>query len=92
MINLPKLFPLGNLYSTPGVLEAIPEDDVSHAFARHQSGDWGEVCDEDKLENEFSLVRGSRIMSAYRSSTGMKFWIITEANRMATTALLPEEY
>ena len=64
---------------------------------RHVQGDWGEVCDEDKALNDQSLIDGSRIMSAYKTTAGVKLWIITEAadddgHRMATTILLPEEY
>ena len=61
-------------------------------LARHLSGDWGEVCAEDAKENEFSLQHGFRLLSAYRLSDGTKIWIITEADRSATTFLLPEEY
>jgi len=39
-----------------------------------------------------SLQHGWRILSAYTLSTGVKFWIITEADRSVTTFLLPDEY
>jgi hypothetical protein len=92
MTIVTQLFPLGNVYQTPGVLEAIPTEDVFQALARHQTGDWGELGAQDKQENEFSLGFPSRILSAYRAQTGEKFWIITEADRSATTVLLPSEY
>ena len=87
-----QLFPLGNVYQTPGVLEAIPSEDVLRALARHQSGDWGDLGDEDKRENEFSLGYPLRLLSAYHAQTGVKFWVITEADRSSTTVLLPSEY
>jgi hypothetical protein len=59
---------------------------------RHVNGDWGEVPEEDKQENEFSVQHGFRILSAYTTSAGEKIWIITEADRSATTMLLPNEY
>lgn len=59
---------------------------------RHQSGDWGELDEEDKAENELSVREGFRLMSAYVLSTSIKVWIITESDRSATTFLLPEEY
>lgn len=59
---------------------------------RHQAGDWGEVCAEDAKENDFSVKAGLRIVSAYTLPTGVKIWIITEADRSATTILLPNEY
>ena len=92
MTILQRKFRLGNIYATPGVLTAIPNDEVIAALARHQSGDWGDVDAEDKQENEYSLGRRLRLLSAYRSQTGAKFWIITEADRSATTVLLPSEY
>jgi hypothetical protein len=59
---------------------------------RHLSGDWGEVDSHDAAENEFALEQQLRIMSAYQLNTGGRIWIITEADRSATTFLLPEEY
>ena len=92
MVILYRKFCLGNIYATPRVLEAIPHDEVIRALTRHQSGDWGDVNAEDKQENEYSLGRRLRLLSAYHSRTGVKFWIITEADRSATTVLLPSEY
>ncbi|MCB8944361.1 MAG: hypothetical protein H6658_11480 [Ardenticatenaceae bacterium] len=88
------LFPLGQIVATPGALSALEEAGQS-AFAflqRHQAGDWGEVPDEDKKENDFSVSRQLRILSAYTLPTGVKIWLITEADRSVTTFLLPEEY
>ena len=92
MTTLTQLFPLGNIYQTPGVMEAIPPEDVAQALARHQSGDWGDLGEADKQENELSVEQGFRILSAYTTSAGDTIWILTEADRSATTILLPEEY
>ena len=92
MTSIHPKFRLGNIYATPGVLAAIPHDEVIRALARHQSGDWGDVDAEDQQENEFSLGRRLRLLSAYHARSGLKFWIITEADRSATTVLLPDEY
>jgi hypothetical protein len=59
---------------------------------RHARGDWGEICEEDRKENELSLVEGFRLMSVYTTASGDKFWIITEADRSATTVLMPDDY
>ena len=56
------------------------------------SGDWGKLDEHGQQENAFSLPKGMRLLSAYRLSDGTKFWLITEADRSVTTALLPEEY
>ena len=44
------------------------------------------------MENELSLQNGFRLPSVYRAENGTKFWIITEADRLVTTVLLPEDY
>jgi len=59
---------------------------------RHIKGDWGDLDDADKEENEFSIQRGLRLLSAYTLKDGTHIWIITEADRSVTTLLLPSEY
>lgn len=61
-------------------------------MSRHVRGEWAELCPEDVKENELSLREGFRLLSVYRSSKGVRFYIITEADRSVTTVLLPEEY
>ena len=87
-------FLLGQLVATPGALQALQEAGQSPAFFldKHVSGDWGEVCAEDKRLNDESLVSGERLLSAYRTLRGVKIWIITEADRSSTCCLLPSEY
>jgi hypothetical protein len=58
----------------------------------HANGDWGEVDAYDARENELSLQRGFRLLSSYTTAAGDRLWIITEADRSATTLLLPGEY
>lgn len=64
----------------------------STLLGRHVTGDWGDVCDEDAAENEFSVVKGFRIFSVYKIAEGVTIWVITERDRSATTLLLPSEY
>lgn len=85
-------FELGTLLITPNAQATVDQADVVEAIQRHAFGDWGELCEEDRLENELSLQEGFRLVSAYASRNGVKFWIITEADRSATTVLLPEDY
>jgi hypothetical protein len=85
-------FRLGRIVSTPNALESITQDDILTAIGRHQSGDWGDVCAEDRKANDESLVDGTRILSVYQAANGTKFWLITEADRSVTTVLLPEDY
>ncbi len=88
------LFPLGNVYLTIGAREALTESNQTaiEFLARHQSGDWGDVCEDDKKENELSVKEGFRILSSYKTSKDVKLWLITEADRRSTTVLLPSEY
>jgi hypothetical protein len=87
-------FEPGQIVATPGALEAFRAsgDDPLPFLQRHLAGDWGELDEHDRHENELSLERGWRILSAHRMSNGTKFWIITEADHSVTTFLLPEEY
>lgn len=85
-------FPLGLLVITPGAMSIIRPPEVSAAVTRHACGDWGLVCPEDAAENNRSLTAGARLLSAYDTSQGERFWIITEADRSSTTVLLPDEY
>ncbi len=88
------LFPLGRPVATPGALEALEQASQSplEFLRRHQTGDWGELCEADRSENELSLKHDFRILSAYRTVRDVKLWVITEADRSVTTILLPEEY
>lgn len=90
----PALFKLGQTLSTPGAVDALREANMTglELLARHVTGDWGDLTDEDKAENELSVREDFRIFSAYVLPTGVKVWVITEADRSATTFLLPEEY
>jgi hypothetical protein len=98
-MRLEGKFSLGQLAATPGALEALEASGQTAEFflARHASGDYGEVDDEDRQLNDEALIHGDRILSAYRTLKGVKLWVITEAaddngHRAATTILLPDEY
>ena len=89
------LFPLGQVVSTPGAIQALMEEGtgITEFLLRHVTGDWGDLCESDKRENDFAVTRALRIFSAYiLPRTNVKIWIITEADRSATTFLLPDEY
>jgi len=93
-ITTTTAFELGSIYITPGAIDALVESN-QHAqefLQCHQRGDWGEVDEHDRQENELSIREGFRILSAYRTAKGARLWIITEADRSSTTILLPEEY
>ena len=92
-------FGLGQVVATPGALEALEQSGQSPSefLNRHLQREQGDLCDEDHELNGEALNDGSRILSSYKTSKGVKIWVITEAedgngHRSATTLLLPEEY
>lgn len=89
----PRRFKLGQVVATPGALAELERigADPRDLLERHADCDWGELDDHDRQANEDALRDGSRIFSAY-TVNGVKFWVITEADRSVTTALLPDEY
>ena len=87
-------FELGQVVATPGDLAALgkagqqPGDFLAHHAAR----EWGDLSEDGRKENDYSLGHGFRLLSAYRTHAGDRLWIITEADCSVTTLLLPEEY
>lgn len=88
----PQPLQLGRTVATPGALDRIPAEDIVQCLRRHQSRDWGELDAQDREANNQAIKDRTRILSAYSARNGVKFWIITEADRSVTTVLLPEEY
>jgi hypothetical protein len=93
------LFDLGQIVATPDFLEELRKSGETAAkfLQRHVTGDYGDLCEEDRLLNEQAVRHGDRIFSAYRLTTGVKIWIITEAigddgKRASTCCMLPENY
>lgn len=87
-----RKFSLGQLFITPTAQSLVHPIDLMAALTRHANGDWGDCGQEDWNANQQALVDGLRIFSVYHDRAGQKFWIITEASRMTTTILLPEDY
>ena len=85
-------FRLGKIVSTPNALDRLTQEDILMGIQRHQAGDWGDMDEHGRHENELSLKLGMRLWSVYHASNGVKFWLITEADRRVTTVLLPEDY
>jgi len=86
------LFHPGHIVATSHTLEIIPPAEILNSLLRHLTGDWGDVCEEDRWANDWALRRNGRLLSVYHSSDQTKFWIITESDRSVTTVLMPEDY
>lgn len=85
---------LGTTHATNAVRDLIPQssnEELAGLFYRHAIGDWGLVPDDDWQSNNEALENNARVISSYLFA-GVKIWVITEANRERTTALLPSEY
>ena len=87
-------FVLGRILATPGAITAMREagERPLKLLKRHAHGDWGDLHPDDQRANELALRRDLRILSAYVLATDERVWVFTEADRSATTILLPEEY
>lgn len=85
-------FQPGSIYITKAAAQLLPQRDVQTGLRRHVNGDWGDVCDEDRGENEVALRGGYRLFSVYHAADGTRFWVITEADLSYTTVMLPEDY
>lgn len=93
--KMPKvLFNLGRIVITPGAVMSlqVAENHPVQFLARHVTGDWGDLPEEDIEENKYSIDRGLRVFSAYELDTGGKIYVITEWDRSVTTVLVPDEY
>ena len=92
-----RKFDTGTLVMTKGVLDKFCSNNydffklVVESFVRYKKGDWGDLCDEDKQQNERAIKNGDRLMGSYRNETD-HIWIITEWDRSVTTILFPDEY
>ncbi|KKN39327.1 hypothetical protein LCGC14_0744320 [marine sediment metagenome] len=90
---------LGRTVMTRGVSDLAVDDPSGNFRAvlgdllrRHASGDWGDLSPDDRKANEEALKNGDRLLSAYHLLSGVKLWVITEADRSSTCILLPDEY
>ena len=93
---------LGTVLITQGISARVKRDMkfndfVSRCVVRHKSGDWGDLCEDDKAMNDESLEAEKKggwtdsLFSSYETDVG-KIYVITECDRSSTTILLPEEY
>lgn len=88
------LFSAGRILITPGALAAFGRTNQRQEtfLVRHVTGDWYEMGHMGYTANRNAVQDESRVFSVYALANGETIWIITEADRSATTVLLPEEY
>ena len=92
------LLPLGTVVATPGALALlerarVPVHGHDGLLSRHARGDWGAFSVGDARMNDEAALSGAQILSSYGvGDEGDRIWTVTEADRSATTVLLPDEY
>lgn len=93
-------FSLGNLCASRLVASKVAENRdfenfIWRSLDRYRQGDWGDLSTADKRANDLAVQQGDlRIFAAYeyKAQPNLKIWIITEADRSATTVIFPNEY
>jgi len=96
------IFSTGQIVASRGVYDLACQNPdfaqfIQKSLNRYVKSDWGDVDDEDKQTNACALKQGTRLLSAYNDDRFPQhgvatIWIITEADRSATTILFPDEY
>lgn len=94
-----NVFGIGLIIATKGVCDLMDESAVFTGFViksllRYFQSDFGDLCEEDAQMNAEAIKNGDRIMGVYKNpdDDDLSVWIITEADRSATTVLFPSEY
>lgn len=87
----------GDFYITAGVRDKFKPSEVRQVVLRHMRLDWQDMDPEDRRLNLEAAMEGKgRVVGAYRIHVTREqptdLWIVTEADRSATTILLPDEY
>lgn len=88
-------FLMGRPVITPAAQAALDTAGIEGVLllSRHIHGEWGDLSAEDLAANELALMTGKRLLSNYNLPDGRgNIWIMTAADRAATTNLLPDEY
>lgn len=91
LVGPAKRVQTGPIHTTPAVLRLVDLVEVTDALQKHLNGDWGRVSRSDIYRNEYALIKGGRVTSAFQDKCGVRFWITTEADRSKTTVLLPRD-
>lgn len=87
------LFSTGTLDITPAASAALAalHADLSTYLSRHQSGDWGEVNDITRQDNDYAVQHNQLICSTYKLSDGNELLILTLGDRSLTHVFLGSE-
>ena len=84
-------FELGQVCATRAVAECFNQNALVELLNRYCSGEWGNLCDEDKQANIDAIEHGERVLARY-DVEDESLYVITEADRSCTTILFTYEY
>lgn len=89
--SMPR-FQLGKVLITDAASSALERAGTEGVLllARHLHGNWGDVTEQDALQNELALLLGLRVLSRYVIADNVVIWIMTEADRETTTIMLAD--
>lgn len=90
-VDKPQLFELGECVATRIASQILDNEKMFSLLKRHSTGDFGDLCDEDKATNIMAIRYGDRVLSRYEIADEI-FYVITEADRSYTTVMLADEY
>jgi gas vesicle protein len=96
------VFDAGQIFTSERVYDLAYQNSeftqfIEKSLNRHLKGDWGDVNNHDKQTNDQALKQGGSLRSAYNNERftpkGVStIWIITDADRSATTILFPDDH
>jgi hypothetical protein len=86
-------FKLGQVLVTPTALEAIEtsQQSVLGLLVRHVRGDWNEMPDMERMQNERAIDANLRVISKFKVLDTRRLLIITDSDRSLTTILLLDD-
>ena len=79
-----KSFSLGRIVVVSASLKSRPPSEITDALVRHNLGDWGDVTERRRQVNDKSVWKKRSLRSIYSSKNGIRFHIVTNADRSLT--------
>lgn len=93
MMILQLLFKPNGLVCSPRVQAKLSLSEWLVAVEQHLHGNWGEVSDDQRHQNNTNVLLGSGcLVSIFKRPTGELFWVVTEGSWQQTAVLFPEEF
>ena len=86
-------FPAGKTQVTQAAMGILQADGhmAAEFLSRHVAGDGGNPAPPQRAQNDAALESGGPLHSIYHTRSGRELWVFTDANRVQTTILLPED-